>query len=379
MTNERCPDEGTLHSFRDGEVATSRQDEITAHVQACATCRQRLAEADARRERIASPMTALAPAGGDAIPTADVAWRRLQTRLSSNTRAGSGRADGWIRRLSPAWGLALATAFLALLFAFAPARTAFGQFLGVFRVHKFAAIRIDPANLERLDQEATLGPEMFGRLEVLKEPAPAQVVGLEEARAAVPFPLHTFGWLPQSAQGSGFAIRLSDSGEARLTLDTAQVNAGLALLGQDDLLLPPELDGATVTFTMPPSVEIMTEGQYRSVRLVQMESPTVNVSAPIDPNLLGEIGLRVLGFAPDEASRLAAQINWADTLVLPLPADAVQYQEVQVDGATGLFIRERSETGTPMAMLLWQRDDVVYALSGKMPMSDMLAVVEDLR
>jgi len=90
-------------------------------------------------------------------------------------------------------------------------------------------------------------------------------------------------------------------------------------------------------------------------------------------------GLRVLGFAPEEARRMADQINWADTLVLPLPANAVVYQEVQVDGTTGLFIRERSETGTPEAMILWQRDEVVYALSSKLPLSDMLAMVEDLR
>lgn len=374
-----CLDDGTVRSFRDGEITGGRRTEVAAHLQSCATCRQRVAEADARRERVASRMTALAPAGGDAVPAADAAWHRLRTQLEGNSRTWSERSGSWLRRLSPVWGLALATAFLALLFAFAPVRTAFGQFLGVFRVHKFAAIRIDPANLERLDQASTLGPEMFGSLEVLKEPAPAQIVSLEAARAAVPFPLRTFGWLPQSAQGVDFAIRLSDSGEARLTLDGAQVNAALALLGHDDLALPPELDGATATFTMPPAVEIMTEGQHRSVTLVQMESPTVNIPAPVDPNLLGEIGLRVLGFAPDEARRLAAQINWADTLVLPLPADAAQYQEVQVDGATGLFIRERSETGTPEAMILWQRGGVVYALSGKVPLSDMLSMVEDLR
>lgn len=324
-------------------------------------------------------MTALAPAGGDAVPAADAAWHRLRTQMYGNSRTWSEWAAGWLRRPSPAWGLALATAFLALLFAFAPVRTAFGQFLGVFRVHKFAAIRIDPANLERLDQASALGPEMFGSLEVLKEPGPAQIVSLEEARAAVPFPVRVFGWLPSSVQGVDLAIRLSDSGEARLTLDVAQVNAALTLLGHDDLALPPELDGATATFTMPPSVEIMTEGQYRSATLVQMESPTVNVSAPVDPDLLGEIGLRVLGFAPEEARRMADQINWADTLVLPLPANAVVYQEVQVDGTTGLFIRERSETGTPEAMILWQRDEVVYALSSKLPLSDMLAMVEDLR
>jgi len=140
-----CLDDGTVRSFRDGEITGGRRAEVTAHVQACAACRRRLAEADAHRERVASRMTALAPAGGDAVPAADAAWHRLRTQMYGNSRTWSEWAAGWLRRPSPAWGLALATAFLALLFAFAPVRTAFGQFLGVFRVHKFAAIRIDPA------------------------------------------------------------------------------------------------------------------------------------------------------------------------------------------------------------------------------------------
>ncbi|NOZ05639.1 MAG: DUF4367 domain-containing protein [Chloroflexi bacterium] len=375
-----CLDEGTLRSAYDESWGDGRRAEIVAHLQSCAACRRRMDEMADRQRWVESRLTALAPAGSNVAPLPNVAWSHLQPRLGKATPARRLPLPRWLDRHAPAFGLGLAVAFLALIFLFAPARTAFGQFLGVFRVHKFAAIRIDPAKVQRLDKLDTSGPEMFGTLEVVKEPAPAREVSLAEARGAVPFPVRTFGWLPDSVQGEDapLTVRLGDDGEARLTVDAAQVNAALALLGEDDLHVPVALDGATVTVHMPRTVEVEARGAHRFLSLMQMESPSVKVSAPVDPNVLGVVALRVLGFSPDEANRLAAQINWANTLVLPLPTDAVVYQEVEVNGVSGLFIRERSEKGYPPAMLLWQKNDVVYALSGQYAMSDMLAVAEGL-
>ena len=378
-----CLDEGTLRSAYDESWNDGRRDEVAAHLRACAACRRRLDEVAERQSWVESRLTALAPAESDVAPRPNVAWDRLQPRLGRTSPVRRLPLPHWLERRSPVFGLGLAAAFLALIFLFAPARTAFGQFLGVFRVQKFAVVSIDPEKLQRLeqlDQSDMSGLDMFGNLEVIKEPAPTRDVSLEEARNAAPFPVRTFGWLPSSVKGedSTSTVRLGDDGEARLTVDVAQVNAALALLGEDDLQLPAALDGATVTMRMPKTVEMEARGTSRSLSLLQMESPSVKVSVPVDPNVLGVVVLRVLGFTPDEASRLAEQINWANTLVLPLPADAVVYQEVEVNGATGLFIRERSKKRYPPAMLFWQQNGVVYALSGQYGMSDLLAVAEGL-
>jgi hypothetical protein len=96
--------------------------------------------------------------------------------------------------------------------------------------------------------------------------------------------------------------------------------------------------------------------------LVQTASPYVNYPADVDPAVLGEALLRVLGMDADAARQMAQTIDWTSTMLLPIPQQFATYQQVTVDGVPGVAIIPVD--GSSEAALMWQKGGTVYVLSG---------------
>jgi hypothetical protein len=97
-----------------------------------------------------------------------------------------------------------------------------------------------------------------------------------------------------------------------------------------------------------------------------MSSPQVHIPPGLDLVAIGEAGFKFLGIPDADARRLAQSIDWTSTLVIPLPANVVQYREVTVDGVPGLLIEHRAESGSRRsASLLWQKNGVLYGITTK--------------
>ncbi len=58
-----------------------------------------------------------------------------------------------------------------------------------------------------------------------------------------------------------------------------------------------------------------------------------------------------------------ATVNWASTLVIPIPRNAATYEQVTVDGVTGTLI-QRPADDAPQFALLWVKDGIIHAISG---------------
>jgi anti-sigma factor RsiW len=96
-------DEGTLHSYLDGEVSERQRTEIEGHLTACEECRTRLEAAEALAGRAAELMAELEP-GAVQAP----AWREIEERAAARQRAAPRTV-----RLRPglAWAASIALAF----------------------------------------------------------------------------------------------------------------------------------------------------------------------------------------------------------------------------------------------------------------------------
>ena len=70
----------------------------------------------------------------------------------------------------------------------------------------------------------------------------------------------------------------------------------------------------------------------------QARSPEIDLPAGVDLAEIGEVGLRVAGLSADEARQFAEKIDWHTTLLVPVPANAASFREVDVHGTTGLLI-----------------------------------------
>lgn len=288
-------------------------------------------------------------------------WARIRRRLS----AGSIRAP---RR---GWATAVATLLLlfGLAFTFPTVRAAASDFLGLFRVQKFAAVSVSPQQIALLEEVAEQGIAP-GEVKMIEPPGEPR--SLDSVAAAA---RQTGLALRQPAgRAAPERITVSDGGRGQLIIDLAGSRALLEAAGADPALLPDDLDGAAVDVAVHPGVEMRWD--ENDLTLMQTTSPAVTYPAGLDPVPLGEALLQVLGVPPAEAARLAREIDWTGTLLLPVPQTFAAYQEATINGNSGLALQSL-ENGE--AAVLWQHDGVLYLLEGEMGVEALVDVAESLK
>ncbi|HSM55167.1 MAG TPA: hypothetical protein VK879_03350 [Candidatus Sulfomarinibacteraceae bacterium] len=315
-------------------------------------------------------LASLAPGKSDASAPAPEALARLQQRLNEGARRPlppTGRLLHMLRRRY-AFATVLVLALVVVAVALPPVRAAASDFLGLFRVQKFAAISVSPAQLQRLENLAEQGLYP-GELEMIEEPGPHRPVsGLDEAHLVT-------GWQPQTATAlpAPDQVFVSDGGSGRLTVDVQSARAIVQAAGVDPQLLPESLDGAVVDVTIYPAVQQVWDD---GLMLVETESPQVDYPDDVNPEQLGEALLQVLGMTPGEARRLAQQIDWNSTLVFPVPENVATFNETTVGGNSALAL---SSVDGEESSLLWQQDNVLFFLVGERSVAELREIAESVR
>lgn len=389
---------GRLQAYLDGALSSAEQADLNRHLEGCQACREelrvlresmgatyhRLRTLEPPADVVPEPAQALArmqaavmkPAEADASPApARVGpWQAVKRRFAT-MRQSSGDGGFW-RRLSPPRRLAVAgtlvLAVVVILFSIAPTRDAMAQFLGLFRVRKFAVVTVDQAQLDRLESlEDILESSSLADPTYLREPGePERVADVAEAEARAGFDVRVPQDLPD---GSALQEMATVAGpHMRLDVERSTVEAVVSALGLSDVTLPP-VDRVTVEVDVPLVVaqEYAVDNPYgeQDGRFVitQAPSPAVDVPAGIDPTAMGELFLRMLGTPAEDAQRLAQSIDWTSTLVIPFPADTGSFYEVEVDGSPAVLLE--GTTGHDgyrrSKLLLWERDGIVYAVEGE--------------
>jgi hypothetical protein len=222
-----------------------------------------------------------------------------------------------------------------------------------------------------------------GQVETLKEPGrPRAVATASEAGSIAGFVVRQPSYLPSGyAADSAF---VQGDGAVRITVHGDKVRDVLDALDIHDLQLPPGVDGKTATVRVNPAVFLRYRRGDAKLALAQSKSPEVELPAGIDLPTLGEIGLRIVGVAPPEAHRIAQTTDWHTTVLVPVPADASSFQQVDVNGNHGLLIEtsgraagkgERREG----SVLLWSDGERVFALTGRVNRVDLVQVASSVR
>jgi hypothetical protein len=277
-------------------------------------------------------------------------------------------------------------------FTFPAVRVAAQNALDLFRVRKFAAVEISEARITQLKQLATADDKdpsmmLFEKQEVLLEPGPAQdypSADLAAAAAGLPGIHKTEGALPE---GLAFAKAVvTQPGAARLTVRTERLRQVLEALGITDIQVPPAFEGQPITVNMPSSVTQVYQGTANGaeIRLTVMEANTPEVALPPGADLqrLGEVGLRVLGLDAGEAHRVAASIDWRNTMLVPVPTSAGSFRQVEVNGHRGLLVRtnpQENDRHNRQAMVMWTEGERVHSVRGNLSPEDVLQVAQSLR
>lgn len=300
------------------------------------------------------------------------------------------------KRLRPAFAVAATVLALGIALTFPPVQALATNFLGLFRVKQIEVVQVDPSRLSDLNNDKILGQrigEMFSdSFTVGKEPGePVVVADAAAASQSAGFSVR----LPTSATESP-ALSVSDSTSFSLTIDRERAQGILNDAGFSDLVLPESVDGATVSVDIPASVaaaygpcpspstteeEGINWSQLRQcIIFTQMPSPTVDAPADLDVKALAEIGLQFMGMSAEDAQQISETVDWSTTLVIPLPRNAAEVEEVSVDGVTGTLLSRRSDEDTPARYtLIWVKNDVIYAIAGFDRADDALAMANSLQ
>ena len=371
--------DGDLRAALDGELDELRLQ----HLDGCTHCQARRQQLEQEGQKTAQLLGFLTSTEGS-VPSAQRAWNRLNQQIV--TKKETSMFKKFFGYPVIRFGTAMLV-ILALVLAFPGTRALAGELLNLFRVQQVAVVQVDFTGLEQLTGDGALGNQftelISNSVNMTDEPGePVEAANAAQASQLAGFNVR----LPQSPTPS--QIYVTDSAAFSMTVDRDKAQALLDEAGRGDLVLPEAVDGADISVTIPSSVSAAygtcpkpetdtsenedLEQNYRDcVILAQIPSPSVNAPASLDVNQLARIGLEFTGMTAEEAIAFTGTVDWTSTLVVPIPSNAANYEQVSVDGVTGTLIQRASREGEPTTFaLLWVKDGIIYAISGRGGNSD---------
>jgi hypothetical protein len=314
-------------------------------------------------------------------------------RLRATLRAAPPNA---VARVAPAadfkrWFAAAASiAVVGFAFTLPPVQAAAEAFLDFFRVKHFTGVEFDPERLQSLESSGLSPEAIFGKVEPLTpEPQPTSYATAAEAGEAAGMRVRTPAWIPPGFTSDG--VMATSEVAARITVNTAGLQAVLDTLGLADVELPQGLDGQTATVRVPPIVTqrfaastpvVLPGGRTldRSIHVIQARSPDVSFPAGLDLSQLAYAALRVLGLPREEAYRMSVTIDWRSTLVVPVPSKALAYRPINVSGNEGLLIEGvAANEEFPGGVLMWSAGGETFAVGGAISGEELLEIAQTLQ
>lgn len=387
------PSEGKLQTWLDGELDAVQFEQIKAHLHECPACRQQVHDLQARAVRLHNRLASLNPLPSEAPPPALAARKRLQGRLTHKENPSMFQKL-FAPRYRFAWAILALVLLLAVALTFQPVRALASSFLGLFRVEKVQVVEFNPANLpdDLSFVEQTFSEMLSEDLKIEGGGEPQVVASAAEASAKAGIPVR----LPEAVVPE--ALSVQPSARVNATINLERIRAFIDAFEGVDIDLPDELDGAKIEADVPSSVTALfgnctlpqavpSEAQdpdsvspsQDCIALVQLATPTVNTPPGLDVAAIGKAYLQMLGMSAADAERYSLEVNWASTLVVPVPPNA-DYQAVNVDGVEGALIQEADEASDySFYLLIWVKDGVMYAINGRGDAAAALQIANSLK
>jgi anti-sigma factor RsiW len=385
-------DEGKLRAYLDEALSPEELEKAEKLLADSPEARACLARLSQERDDFAQRLSALAPPSGEGSDApaalrclqAQVGSRSAQTETTEMVERRKWMFQSFVRRHQSAIAMLVVAAIAVGSFSFAPVRAVASDFLGIFRVQAVATVPVDPEQVEAMADDPRfrgLIKQLEPQVEGMSKEEAQKVDSLDEAAELVSFPIAQITALPDDIK-SPSSIRVYKQEVVRLQLDKELLEAVFEA-AEIEISLPDSLNEEPLVVIQPESVsQEWWQEEELEITFVQMTNPEVEYPSDLDLNELGVAGLQLLGMSEEEAVAFGATIDWANTLVLPIPRDArMDVTEISINGADGFaFARPDSEDEEDRgASVIWQRDGVSYLLSGDYSIDKIVKVAESVK
>jgi hypothetical protein len=324
---------------------------------------------DDLKERLRAKLDALSP---QMAPSVQSARARLNQKIVEKEQSMLQKMFG--PKYRPVWAILTVMAVLVVSLSFPQVRAVATNFLGLFRVERIEAVQVgislDDLSTEMESQFVALDNLLADQLVVDESGESVEVADLSEAEALAGFSPR----LPTELAGEAQKIVFQPQTTLRFTIDRAQWQALLEGMGYGkDFQIPTAVDGAEVKFNIPNMIttefgdcgfEHNKELQETNCAvLLQSQQPTIEAPPGLDISQAGQLMLQILGMSPEEAEAFSQRVDWATTMVVPVPQGA-SYKNVTVDGVDGVLLEDPYDRNSVNYTLLWVKDGMFYALTG---------------
>lgn len=359
--------EEKLRAYIDGEISREQAESMDWHLRNCQICSSRLELTQKNAAFVHAKLLRAFPEDESKFSS------RFSMKDFLNRKEGA-KMQRWYQR--PVWIGVMAIVLLAIAMLFTPVRALASNFLNLFRVEQVRVVSFDPAMLGNFkqslsDQQEQISQYLDQNMVVVRNGQFKQVENANQASRLV-------GFFPRLPAGSTvMSIGVIPEQTHQLTVDADLWNAVLASLGSDRFAIDPSLDGqivkvsfkAAVTTAIGQCEKVQDNGDDQAatilddcIVLVEMPGPTVEVPEGLDIMALTEALLEMTGMSAEEARTFSQNVDWATTLILPVPnGDGVTSRDIVVDSVTGTLI-EDSASGE--FVLIWNRDGLLYSMAG---------------
>jgi len=365
------PKQGQLRAYLDGEMSEAETARLEQHLVACPACQQ---QAHDLTEQARGVQARLASLGTQPLAPARLAAARAHLDFYRTQKENVTMMEKiFARRWRPAWIAAALVLILGISLTFPPVQALAGSFLGLFRVQTVAFVEVDPQGLPSgLGNYQQFDDFFTDSLQVEGGGAPVIAADAAEASQLAGFPVR----LPESGNYGEPLLHVAPATRVIMTVDLPRLRGILDEIGRSDISLPDNLDQAEITLDVPAMVtaeygqcaydpeDPESYNAYDCMVFLQMPSPTISAPAGLDINAIGEAYLQLLGMSTEDARAYSQNIDWATTLVLPVPRNLAENRSIAVDGVTATLMTNNYGPRYSEFVLVWVKDGTLYGFSG---------------
>ncbi len=380
--NNECLDMGTLVSLHDGELPADEREQALGHIATCPDCAADEPAASASSRDVYNLFSLLGPGEGE-MPLTVTALAAMQARLEAEglrenrrgtktlalLKPGSARPLHFVKQRRVGWLAAVVAAALIALLLLPNASALANQFLALFQVQQFQPVDVNPQNFS---QALVLDITKYGDVDQQDFDTGLQPMSEAQVRQAIHFPLLLPSHLPPGV-GQTVRFALNSGGRVTFVFRVGKARAFLKQNGEGAVPIPAQLNGATYTITIQPSVVVnyvKSCPQGTGIDAVNQCSGVpfyvAEISSPVVQGV-GNASLKELRdffiSLPGKSSQMQTLLRDIDlntgTVPLPIPPQ-VNAQHVTAHGAPGVLLTDNSVS---LGAVLWQTHGIIYVVA----------------
>lgn len=304
--------------------------------------------------------------GAGAAKAVAIGATRGRYERQKMAKRGEGRLWRW-----PAWAVALAgVAVVAILITGVAATSGL-----LWQPSKVHAVNVSTADMQALSQLKDYGDWSWTQ-------KPEVQVGLsaEQAASVSNLSVPQVNSLP-SGVSSHVTYAASGKGSATFTFSAAKAEAVAKASGKTLPALPTGMDGASLNISLGGGIaEIYGEmGSGTTMAMPEMivaeSSVPIVSSEKVSVSQMEDYILSLPGVSSELAGAIKGLQDPSTTLLVPVPLEYADGQDVSVNGASGVLVGDNTGVG---AGVIWIKDGQVYVVAGGLKQADVLSVAKGL-